>query len=353
MNPSVTVAALVVLAAAPPLAAQIVLDRSPNLGGTWVADPGVLRFDFIHRFYVTPAPSRSTVNSPTFLLAVGLPQRLMLGANFSTRSATSGRNNEFEAFGRWRAVGGGSAPLTVALTPAFNFVSESVDGEVQADWNRGRVTLSGAVRGMSHAYGTDRSRAALAGGAVFRLNRYVAIGGDYASLLDPDPGEDPAWSVGLLFVIPGSPHTFSLHASTADLNTIEGSSRRGPLSTGVDKTLFGFEFTIPLHLKRFGAWFGKSGGAATATGAAVAAAVQVRMEAFRYQADTVTISAGQAVRWVNADPLEHTVTFAEGGPASSGLIPADGSFVVQLDRPGTYAYHCLPHPFMKGVVVVR
>ncbi len=351
MHRAATVAALVTLATGPSLEGQIVLDRPPNLGGTWVADPGVVRFDFVHRFYVTPAPSRSTVNTPTFLLAVGLPHDLMLGGRFGTRSATPGRNNEFEAFGRWQVLGGRSAPLSVALTPAFNFVSESVDGEVQADWSRGRVTLSGAVRGMSKAYGTDRSRVALAAGAVFRFNRYVAIGGDYASLVDPDPGEDPAWSAGLLFVIPGSPHTFSLHASTADLNTIQGSSRRGALSTAVDKILYGFEFTIPLHLKRFGAWFGKGGAAATA--ADTPAAAEVRMEALRYQADTVTITAGQSVRWVNADPLEHTVTFGEGGPASSGLIPADGRFVARFDRPGTYAYSCQPHPFMKGVVIVR
>ncbi|MGH7674792.1 MAG: hypothetical protein ACREMV_05910, partial [Gemmatimonadales bacterium] len=139
MHRSAIVATLVTLAASPSLGGQIVLDRSPNLGGTWVADPGVLRFDFVHRFYVTPAPSRTTVNTPTFLLAVGLPQRLMVGGRFSTRSATAGRNNEFEAFGRWQILGHGSAPLTVALTPAFNFVSESVDGEVQADWSRGRV----------------------------------------------------------------------------------------------------------------------------------------------------------------------------------------------------------------------
>jgi len=351
MHRSVTAAALLTLAA-PSLAAQIVLDRPPNLGGTWVPDPGVVRFDFIHRFYVFPDKPNPVINSPTFTLAVGLPSRLALGAHYGTRDA-GGSSHELELYARWRARAPATAGLALSLTPAYNVEFESVDGEAQGDWTRGRVTLSGAVRGMSNAYGDDEARAALAGGIVFRLNRYVAIGGDYASLLDRKAGEDPAWSAGLLFVIPGSPHTFSLHASNVDVNTIQGASRRGPLSAGIDKALFGFEFTIPLHLKRFGVWFGKGGAAATATGAAVAAAVQVRMEGFRYHADTVTISAGQAVRWINADPLEHTVTFAEGGPASSGLIPAGGSFVVQLDRPGMYPYHCLPHPFMKGVVTVR
>src|SRR2546430_2907061 len=39
-----------------PLGAQSPLDRSPNMGGTWVPDAGVVQFNFLHRFYVTPRP---------------------------------------------------------------------------------------------------------------------------------------------------------------------------------------------------------------------------------------------------------------------------------------------------------
>src|SRR2546427_8548786 len=43
--------------------------RSANLGGTWVIDPGVVQFNFVHRFYVAPGPSHAVVNNPTFTLA--------------------------------------------------------------------------------------------------------------------------------------------------------------------------------------------------------------------------------------------------------------------------------------------
>lgn len=331
----------------PQATAQVLLDRSPNLAGTWVPDRGVVRFDFLHRFYVGPSPRRSVVNAPTFTFALGLPSALAIGTRYSTRSE-SNSNNEIEFYARWRTHRG---PVTLAVTPAYNGAAESLDGELSVDWTRGRITLSGAARGMSQAFGEDRARAALAGGAVWRLNDYVALGGDFASLLDADPGEDPAWSAGVLFVIPGSPHTFSLHASNVGVNTIQGSSRKGRLSAGVGKPLYGFEFTIPLHLNRFAPWFqGRGRSALPALEPGVAN--EVRMEGFRYREDSITVAPGQAVQWTNLDPLEHTVTF-ERGATSSELLPRNGTFVVRFDRPGVYAYHCTPHPYMKGVVVVR
>jgi amicyanin len=155
-----------------------------------------------------------------------------------------------------------------------------------------------------------------------------------------------AWSVALNVLIPGSPHTFSFQASNATTSTIEGNS------IGFGKMLYGFEFTIPLHLKRFSPWFHGSPKpvALGASGAAVAA--EVNMTAIKFAGDAVTISAGQAVRWTNHDPLEHTVTF-DGAEPGSPPIPPNGSYVHRFDKPGTYTYHCTPHPFMKGVVVVK
>lgn len=348
---------LAALAAAAPLPAQSLLFRPPNLSGTWVPDAGVLQFNFLHRFYVAPAPAHVVVNFPTFTLVVGLPAHLAAGMRYATHSdATTGSGaNETELYGRWQHRFGGNRTITLAVTPAYNTAAKSLDGEVSVDWSRGPVTLLGAVRGMSKAYGRDTARLALAGGAVVRINSYVGLSGDVASLLSTRAGEQAAWSVGLVFQIPNSPHTFSLHASNVDVNTIEGSSRRGPFATGLNKLLYGFEFTIPLHLSRFGAWFHKSPAGPTVSGdvnAPVAATVTIG--AMKFPSDTVVISTGQAVRWNNADPLGHTITFdPTTGEASSDLIQPNGSFVHRFDRPGTYAYHCTPHPFMKGVVVVR
>jgi len=77
------------------------------------------------------------------------------------------------------------------------------------------------------------------------------------------------------------------------------------------------------------------------------------MAAVKFGKDTVVILRGQAVRWTNRDPVEHTVTFDGAAEPGSPVIPPNGSYVHRFDKPGTYTYHCTPHPFMKGTVIVR
>ncbi|HYR31582.1 MAG TPA: hypothetical protein VEO93_06630, partial [Gemmatimonadales bacterium] len=109
--------------ASAPLGAQSLMYRSPSLGGTWVPDPGVVQFDFVHRFHVFGAPSHAVSNYPTFTLATGVARNIGVGAVFGTKSmAGIGRaansSNETQLFARWRAWGApeGSAGLHVSVT---------------------------------------------------------------------------------------------------------------------------------------------------------------------------------------------------------------------------------------------
>src|SRR2546428_11678773 len=336
---------------AAPLGPHSVMYRPPNLGSTWVPDRGLVQFNFVHRFYVaSSAGSHKVTNFPTFTLALGLGRQIAVGTHYGTNSLvvqTPYRPNETELYARWRAVGvEGRDGLAVSVTPAYNVAARSADGEISVDYTSGRFTLSGAARGMTKAFGIDTARAAFAGGVVARLTNYIAVSADVGSFVKPDVRA--AWSVGLDLVIPGSPHTFSLQASNATTSTIQGNS------VGFSKMLYGFEFTIPLHLKRFSPWFHKTPkpvALGTAAGAAIAA--DVRMSNVKFLGDTITIAAGQAVRWTNADPIEHTVTFDGAAEPGSPVIPPNGSYVHRFDKPGRYTYHCTPHPFMKGVVGVR
>jgi plastocyanin len=343
---------------AAPLSAQSLMYRSPNLLGTWVPDAGVVQFDFLHRFYVAPAPSHAVVNSPTFTLALGLGKNLSFGGWFATRSLAgtfngAGSSNETEVFARWRFYGGpeGSPGLHVSITPAYDFLAQSVDGELGADYSTGPLTLEGAARFMSRPLGdTSKARPAFGGGAVLRLNHYVALSADVGSFVNPTV--QAAWSAGINFVIPGSPHTFSLEVSTASSSTIQGNSIGKTI-----KPLYGFEFTIPLHLARFRPWFHHDEFTRPATMRMIPsvegpAAAEVKMSGIHYRADTVTVNAGEAVRWTNTDPLLHTITFDDGSGTSAD-IPQNGSFEFKFDKPGTYPYHCSQHPFMKGVVIVK
>jgi plastocyanin len=342
---------------AAPAAAQSLMYRSPNLAGTWVPDPWVVQFDFIHRFYVAPAPSHAVVNFPTFTLATGLGSGLAVGAWFGTKSmAGLGRGaistNETEVFARWRFWGGaeGTDGFHVAITPAYDFLAQSVDGEVSADYARGPLTLEGAARILSKPLGSSSgARASFGGGAVVRVTRYIALSADVGSFVSPSVRA--AWSAGVNFLIPGSPHTFSIEVSSAQTSSIQGNSIGNTF-----KPLYGFEFTIPLHLNRFRPWF--HGDEARQIPLHMipsvegAAAAEVKMQALHYHSDTLTIAVGQVVRWTNTDPVEHTVAFDDGSGTSAN-IPQNGSFAHRFDAPGRYPYHCTQHPYMKGVVVVK
>ncbi|HEX4575550.1 MAG TPA: plastocyanin/azurin family copper-binding protein [Gemmatimonadales bacterium] len=349
----VAVLTVALVAAAAPLGAQSLLYRSANVGGTWVVAPGLVQFNFVHRFSVAPAPTHFVANAPTFTVATGVTAAVALGAEFATHSyiigsaAGSLSSNETQVFARWRVRGGpeGSEGFHVALTPAYNLLAKSADGELAADWTRGAVTLEGAARLVGKPLGQSGARAAFGGGVVARVNRYVALSADVGSFVSP-LNVLAAWSAALNLAIPGSPHTFSLEVSNALTGTIQGTS------IGQRQRLYGFEFTIPLHLKRFAPWFHGSPRPTAAGAAAGPVAAEIQMAAYHFRADTITISPGQLVRWVNADPVEHTVTFDSGEPGSAPL-PTNGSYVHRFATAGTYRYHCTPHPFMTGVVVVK
>jgi len=350
MRPILAVQILAALAAAP-LQAQSLLYRSPNWSGSWVVEPGVVQFNLVHRFSVSPSPERTFINFPTFTFATGVARNVGVGFRFATKSGVPQPSvtttNESELYARWRLLGGteGTEGLAASVSPAWNFRAKSFDAELAADYTRGPLTVLGAVRELSKAFGGS-AQPALAAGAVVRVNPYVALSGDYARMLGGDT--TAAWSFALQILIPGSPHSFALEVSNVASNTYQGSSRGIALPT--IKRLYGFEFTIPLHLSRFGALF--HGGGAPALGATGAAAAVVTIRGMQYSSDTVRVGVGQIVRWINRDPLDHTITFDVEGPAS-GALPPKGSYAVRFDRAGTYPYHCTPHPFMHGVVIVQ
>ncbi len=69
----------------------------------------------------------------------------------------------------------------------------------------------------------------------------------------------------------------------------------------------------------------------------------------------IRIRAGGTVTWVNCEAAgteSHTSTADQGQWGSGSLTPTD-LFSRKFDQPGRYAYHCVPHPFMTGTVVVE
>jgi|GEM_PF-544516 len=101
---------------------------------------------------------------------------------------------------------------------------------------------------------------------------------------------------------------------------------------------------------------GASAGAGASTSAAptaaVGGAVKIDIVDFKYKPATLTVNAGAKVTWVNSDSAPHTATVSGGG-FDTGTLRKGDMKTLTLDKPGTYAYICEFHPFMKATVVVR
>ena len=80
---------------------------------------------------------------------------------------------------------------------------------------------------------------------------------------------------------------------------------------------------------------------------------QVRIEDFAFAPANIVIDAGTTVTWTNNDSARHTVTSDDGDELDSELFGRGETYRYTFDTPGAYAYHCKPHPYMKGLVTVR
>lgn len=79
----------------------------------------------------------------------------------------------------------------------------------------------------------------------------------------------------------------------------------------------------------------------------------VTIKNFAFQPSTLTVAKGTTVTWVNQDSVGHTVTSDDGRFPSSGLLNNGDTYQVQFNAPGSYGYHCAPHPFMTGRINVE
>jgi plastocyanin len=347
------------IATAVPATAQSAVERPPNLNGGWVAAPGVLQFNFLHRFDVSPPPERKVQNSPTFLVALGLPVHSMVGFNYATNSdLVGGFPNEWEFFGRVlplrQRVG---HPVDLGLHLGYNQAAESIDAEVTLARTLGLVSVFAAGRSMSNHAWRGASRFAAAGGATVRLGRWFGVTGDLATLFDRTETEDIAWSAGVQVGIPYTPHSFSIHATNTNTGTIQGASR------GSGTVRYGFDYTVPITLRRY---FTRGGEPAprpevgvepefdrdrTPAGDTVRAATGSPEQPLVYLPARIEVEVGATVIWTNRAPLEHTVTATDGSFDSGPIAPGAG-WSHTFREPGTFEFICIPHPFMRGVVIV-
>jgi plastocyanin len=71
-----------------------------------------------------------------------------------------------------------------------------------------------------------------------------------------------------------------------------------------------------------------------------------------YSPTRIDVLAGDTVHWSNASVRVHTVN-ADDGAWASARLPGSGTFGHRFDAPGTAAYYCTLHPFMRGEVDIH
>jgi len=79
----------------------------------------------------------------------------------------------------------------------------------------------------------------------------------------------------------------------------------------------------------------------------------VTISSFKFQPATLTVKSGAEITVTNHDSTTHTATADDGNTFDTGDIDPGSSATFSVDKPGTVAYHCNIHPFMKATIVVK
>lgn len=84
------------------------------------------------------------------------------------------------------------------------------------------------------------------------------------------------------------------------------------------------------------------------------ATTKVEIADFAYSPKVITVKKGSTVTWTNQDSMRHDITPDEESDdfKASDLLAKGDSYSFTFEKPGTYTYHCSPHPYMKGTVIV-
>ncbi len=80
----------------------------------------------------------------------------------------------------------------------------------------------------------------------------------------------------------------------------------------------------------------------------------VSIKNYMFDPMVIKVKTGASVTWTNQDSVQHNVVAdkvssdAPNGP----LIGKGQTYSFKFNKPGTYSFHCQPHSYMHGTVVV-
>ena len=81
--------------------------------------------------------------------------------------------------------------------------------------------------------------------------------------------------------------------------------------------------------------------------------IEISIMDYSFNPGELTINVGDTVIWTNKDSVKHTVTSDSGDELGSELLLKDKSYSHTFNSKGEFGYHCTPHSYMKGKIVVK
>ena len=79
----------------------------------------------------------------------------------------------------------------------------------------------------------------------------------------------------------------------------------------------------------------------------------ITIKRYEFIPETLTIKQGDSVTWTNKDSARHTVTSDTESELDSDLLSKDNTYVHVFNEKGEFSYHCKPHPYMTGKIIVE
>jgi amicyanin len=92
-----------------------------------------------------------------------------------------------------------------------------------------------------------------------------------------------------------------------------------------------------------------------ASNGSAVATKEAEIENFDFKPATIKVKIGDTVTWTNKDTAKHDVVDDNDNPdgPKGPLLSKGESYSFTFKKAGTYNYHCSPHPYMKGTVIVE
>ncbi len=83
-------------------------------------------------------------------------------------------------------------------------------------------------------------------------------------------------------------------------------------------------------------------------------ATAVSIKNYMFDPMVIKVKAGTSVTWTNKDSVQHNVVAdtASSDAPKGPLIGKGQTYSFKFNKAGTYSFHCMPHSYMHGTVIV-